>query len=521
MIEPTTAQIQAMKAIDDQKQSKALVVLPTGSGKTYLAAFHSKNRKAKRILYVAHRNELVEQARRVFKEIHHRDDNSLGVVNAYRKDFHRDFIFATIQTLVRKRNLEMIQDIEFDYVIIDEFHHAASDSYQKLIPFLRFKFMLGLTATPYRGDERDIFSIVEDNIPFEMNVAEGIKRKILCPFVYLGYYDQTDYKSIEKKNGQWYTEKDLDKKLVVPKRDLEIFKAYMKSCKNRQALGFCVSRRHCYRIANFFNEMGIPAVGLTDRDKYSKRKHIIEDFRKGYYKVIFTRDIFNEGVDFPNVSALLFLRPTNSKVVFFQQLGRGLRLAPEKRETIILDFIGNYNKAWYKREWLRKFPLRPEETIPEEFVFDGNIHVYFQKEVIDLFKHQQLGNDPISKDMLIKIYYETKRKLGRQPTAKEMHRYSGIWWTLYRYHFGSWNGFLEAINEPLLMKYRRELNEDKLIENYKKVKTNIKRQPVSHKDLRKKHGSEFSIRDYQKVFGSWSNFLKKIGEPMMRKKRRK
>lgn len=232
---------------------------------------------------------------------------------------------------------------EFDYIVIDEVHHGQAPTYQSILRYFKPNlFMLGLTATPDRTDRKDIFQLFDYNKVFEYTLNDAIDNGFLVPYTYYGLTDNIDYSNI-RYNGNKYKVEDLDRALIIPERNERIFEEYIKKGNGNKALGFCCSIKHANEMAELFNSKGIPAVAITSETP--DREKVIKDFRQNAYTVAFTVDLFNEGIDFPDLRVLLFLRPTESKTIFTQQLGRGLRLCGGKGNVVVIDFIGNYKKA--------------------------------------------------------------------------------------------------------------------------------------------------------------------------------
>lgn len=511
MIKPNLAQKEALSSIKFDDSDKALIVLPSGIGKTYLSAFDTLRVNPKHILYISHRNEIIEQASESFIKIHNLSEDKIGFINEYKKQFDKKIVFATIQSLSIKKNLDKIKPKHFDYVIIDEYHHIACPSYVKVVKYLKPKYLLGLTATPFRFDGKNIMKFIDNNTIFEMSIQEGIKNKLLVPFVYYGLWDNIDYSDI-KWQGNKYKESDLDKKLIIKKRNNQIVKEFKKICGKRQTIGFCVSVNHIKKMVKIFNKSGIPSAEISYKIKYKDRKKIIRDFRNNKYQVLFTRDIFNEGVDFPEVESLLFLRPTFSKTVFLQQLGRGLRIKKGKKNVVILDFIGNYVNAYKIKNWLG---ITGEIGIgrPPKPIYKYSVQkVFFDKKVIDLFEYQE--SKILDKQKLIQNYFDVKKKIKKQPRIKDMDKYGKYSSGSYTNYFGSWMKFLKAIKEDPIFYFPKDVIEKDLVDNYFKFKKKIGHQPKS-KEITRKKGSEYNIKTYVRFFGSWNIFLKKIDEPIL------
>ncbi|AGX42908.1 DEAD/DEAH box helicase family protein [Clostridium saccharobutylicum] len=424
LFEPKGAQIEALYELENSREEgfdKGLVVAATGVGKTYLAAFDSM--KAERVLFVAHREEIIKQAAISFKNVRKSDD--IGFFYNSNKDNDKSMIFALVQTLGKDEylNEEYFKRDYFDYIVIDEFHHAVSSNYRKIIDYFTPKFMLGLTATPERLDSKDVFSLCEYNTVYEIRLSDAINKGYLVPFRYYGVYDETvDYDNVEFKNGK-YNDKELEDALMFNKRGELILNHYKKYNSNR-ALGFCTSKKHAEYMAKYFCENGVNAVAVYsgENGKYSEnRTEALNKLTKGEVKVIFSVDMFNEGLDIPSIDMVMFLRPTQSPTVFLQQLGRGLRKYKDKKYLNVLDFIGNYKKAdflpfllsgkTYSRIEAKK-GIFNEEEYPEECRVD------FDFRIIDVFK--KLAEKEMNiKERITEEFLRVKGILGHRPSRVE------------------------------------------------------------------------------------------------------
>ena len=352
LFQPRGAQIEALYALEESRTegaTKGLVQAATGVGKTYLAAFDSV--KYKHVLFVAHREEILKQAAVSFRNVRHSDD--YGFFYGKQKDTGKSVIFASVATLGRDEYLtnEFFSPDYFDYLVIDEFHHAVNGQYQKIVNYFKPQFLLGLTATPERLDGKNIYEICDYNVPYEISLKEAINKGVLVPFHYYGIYDETDYSSLRLVKGH-YDEQELNQTYIgnVKRYDL-IYKYYMKY-RSKRALGFCCSRRHAEEMAKEFCRRGVKAAAVysnAEGEFSENRNEAIEKLKNQEIKVIFSVDMFNEGVDIASLDMVMFLRPTESPVVFLQQLGRGLRTSRGKEYLNVLDFIGNYEKAGYAR----------------------------------------------------------------------------------------------------------------------------------------------------------------------------
>ncbi len=344
-------------------ERRALVVAATGLGKTYLAAFDARG--ADRILFVAHREELLHQAHEAFGRVH--PDRSRGYVLGGCAEFDRDIVFGSIQTLARPDSLNSPELRDFDYVVIDEFHHAAADGYQRLLTVLSPRFLLGLTATPFRGDNRDLLSLCDGNLAYQVGLFEAIAFGWLVPFRYYGVADVVTYGDDLLTASKTYDVVRLTARVNTAERAALVLK-HFHAHPSRAALGFCVSIDHADFMARAFNEAGIAAAAVHSRPGSVDRADAIARLSDGRLRILFTVDLFNEGVDIPCVDLVLFLRPTESMTIFLQQLGRGLRLHESKPFLTVLDFIGNYRNAHVKLPLLAGHEVASDDAQPRKAI---------------------------------------------------------------------------------------------------------------------------------------------------------
>lgn len=443
-IKPYGAQIEALYHLEQARSevSKGLVVMATGVGKTYLAAFDS--RKYKRILFIAHREEILNQAHETFIKV--MPDKKFGMFKASVTEKDADVIFASVQTLGKPRYLseEWFKPDHFEYVIIDEFHHVAAQSYKAIVEYFKPKFLLGLTATPFRMDNKDIFSYCDDNLIYEINLKEAIERDYLVPFHYYGIYDDTDYSTISFRNGK-YDEKELEDALSKPKRAELVLKYFHRYRKNK-AIAFCSSVKHANTMTEAFIAAGIQAASVhTSEGLYSEdRKTAVQKLVNGDLSILFVVDIFNEGVDIPEIDTVLFLRPTESYTVFLQQLGRGLRKHESKDYTVVLDFIGNYKLAPVLPLLLSgKNPMVKESRAHYELAYPEGCHVQFDMKLIDLFEEMK-KHDKLSV-RLENDYFKLKSVYGKRPLRTDLFEGSDI--PTREYLKNGYIQFLNSINE--------------------------------------------------------------------------
>ena len=361
-----------------------------------------------------------------FKNVRNSDD--YGFFTGKSKENARSVIFASVSTLGRKEYLteEYFTKDYFDYIVIDEFHHAVNDQYRRIIEYFEPKFLLGLTATPDRMDGRNIYEICDYNVPYEISLGDAINKGMLVPFHYYGIYDDTDYSGLHIVRGK-YDEKELNETYIGNsyRYDL-IYKYYCKYGSDR-ALGFCCSRAHAEEMAKEFSNRGIPSVAVYSdaQGAFSEdRVAAIDKLKSGEIRVIFSVDMFNEGVDITSVDMVMFLRPTESPIVFLQQLGRGLRKCRGKEYLNVLDFIGNYEKAGQTRFLLtgKSYMERHSYDPADKSGFPDDCLIDFDMRLIDLFKEMDKKSLKI-KDLIEGEYVRIKELTGKQPSRMELFTY--------------------------------------------------------------------------------------------------
>jgi superfamily II DNA or RNA helicase/SAM-dependent methyltransferase len=443
--EPTSVQVEALDALDDTRDAgfrRGLVVLATGLGKTWLAAFDATRMGARRVLFVAHREEILSQAAQTFIRI--RPQARVSLYSGQSHDAEVDVLCASVQTLAKATHLARFTPRHFDYVVIDEFHHAAAATYRRLLSHFAPAFLLGLTATPDRTDQSDILSLCDDNLVFTRNLFEGIQAKLLAPFHYFGIHDESiDYREVPWRNGRFDPEQ-LSNKLATLARARHSIKEW-RSRAQKRTLAFCVSVIHAEYVAAQFEKEGITSAAVYSGSTLG-RSEALERLRDGRLSVIFSVDLFNEGVDLPGIDTVMMLRPTESKILFLQQLGRGLRRADDKQHLIVLDFIGNHQSFLQKPQAL--FGVGASYKALAAFARDAELgrlelpdgcYVNYDLEIIAFLK--SLDSAGPQKD------YEALRScLGRRPTLAEFYR-SGASAPAMRQQHGSWFGLVLAMGD--------------------------------------------------------------------------
>jgi len=331
-----------------------LVVMATGTGKTVVAGLDYRRLRdagsVDSLLFIAHRDEILTQSQSTFRHIVRNGSFGERYVGGDRPSEWRH-VFASVQSLARL-DLADLDPRLFDLVVVDEFHHAGPETktYARLLDHLRPKVLLGLTATPERADGQDIRHWFDGRIAVELRLWEALERNLLAPFQYFGVHDDTDLQGLQWKRGTGYVPAEHtnvytgdDKRVAIV---LQTMQDKVTDLGRMRALGFCVSIDHAEYMARKFTTAGIPSVAVTSRTSAAERAASLEALRSRSTNVVFTVDLFNEGVDLPEIDTVLFLRPTESATVFLQQLGRGLRLADDKPCLTVLDFIGNQNRSF-------------------------------------------------------------------------------------------------------------------------------------------------------------------------------
>jgi superfamily II DNA or RNA helicase len=458
--------LEELKQTHLNGRNTGLIVLPPGSGKTRIAAEDALCSNADSILFVAHTNEILDVAESEFQA-------KFGIQNVQRIESHKSFSIkskvnlATIQLLTK--HLPLLFKGQFDYLIIDEFHHAAARSYRTLIDKIRPDFLLGLTATPYRGDQQNILQLCENTIVVDRALRFGIETGVLCPYHYYGCFDDIDYSQISH-NGTSYGVRDLEKALIIPERDQAIIRKWREKAEFKQTLAFCCSIKHAERVAESFNSQKISAFVYSSKLPRNQRLNVINKFKAGNISVLCVIDVLNEGADLPFVDCLLFLRPTESKRIFFQQLGRGLRRYFGKTHCTVIDFIGNFKNANRSLDYQDLKPF--DELYPEEstgslmrkdiFNLPPGCKVDFEDRVLDIFFDQT--NDPnyatrhnIGR-ILIYQYDRLARRLGKSPTKADIDRNLVINSPIYSTFFGGWKAFEDA----MARRHREEISRERI-----------------------------------------------------------
>lgn len=409
-IKPNYMQEIALKNLETTRmygETRALCIAATGTGKTYLGAFDAKAFRAKKLLFIVHNEEILKSAMETFKNV--LPEKTMGFFTGNEKSVDKDYIFATIQSL--NNRYKEFSENAFDYIVVDEAHHITAKSYEKVINYFKPKFLLGLTATPERCDGGNIYEIFNMNVPVEIRLQEALDRELVTPFHYYGVKDisEVDLEGIDLNDISAITKAlNLEKRVdfIIEKMNFYGF-----SGERRKTVGFCVSIEHCEYMTREFLKKGIKAVTVTGAHGKELRGDIIKKFKETEdLEVIFTVNIFNEGIDIPCINSILMLRPTASPIIFTQQLGRGLRHYKNKEFLTVIDFIGNHSRAFLIALALmgRKGYDKESIKIAVKRDFDNlskSIHVKMEeickKEILE-----QLDNENFNSLKYLKAEYE-------------------------------------------------------------------------------------------------------------------
>lgn len=432
-VSPNKMQAEALKSIEtlrNEGKDKTLIISATGTGKTYLSAFDVKKFNPKRLLFVVHRENILRASLRSYKRIFG-TERKMGILSGNQKDFNSDFLFATIQTISKEDILEKFPKDYFDYIIIDEAHRSGASTFQRILEYFKPKFLLGMTATPERTDGFDIFKTFDYNIAYEIRLNKALEENMLCNFHYYGVNDI-------KINGELLDEDANFNSLVCDERVKHIIeKAEFYSCDHGRVKGliFCSRTNEAAELSNKLNSNGYRTLALDGSNSEQEREEAIKRLEtdidsENPLDYIITVDIFNEGVDIPSINQIIMLRPTQSAIVFVQQMGRGLRKNDNKEFLVIIDFIGNYKNNFfipialygdnsYNKDNLRKLINNGSSYIP------GASTVNFDPITSErIFTSINTANLNTKKD-LIKDYTLLKYKLGRIPTMMDFVKYGG------------------------------------------------------------------------------------------------
>lgn len=439
-LQPNKMQVEFVKNIEamrEEGEKRALLISATGTGKTYAAAFALRDIDPARALFVVHREQIAIQAKESFQRVF-QGTRTFGLLSGNSHEIDKDFVFATMNMMAKERIQQLFDRNAFDVIVIDEAHRTGAESYRKILEYFEPKFWLGMTASPDRMDGFDVYSLFDHNIACEIRLQQALEEDLLCPFHYFGITDiefeneeefVTDYKDFNRLLS--------DRRVDFIQKEIEF---YGYSGKRAKGLVFCSSRKEAKALSDEFNKRTnkgrqYRTIALSGDDSQEKRLDAVErlaaDDGDNTLDYIFTVDIFNEGVDVPEINQVIMLRPTESPIIFVQQLGRGLRKARDKEYVVILDFIGNYTNNFmipialsgdrtYNKDNVRKYVMEGERIIP------GASTIHFD-EIAKKRIFSAIDNANFSDMSLIKeSYTNLKNKLGKIPSLMDFERYGEI-----------------------------------------------------------------------------------------------
>ena len=459
--------ITNLKKLYKAGEDKALLISATGTGKTYASAFAMRELGFKRVLFLVHRTQIANQAQKSFERVFN-ETVSTGLVTGKYQEYSADHIFATVQTMSKNEVMQKYSTDTFDAIIIDEAHHSAADSYRMIMEYFKPKLWLGMTATPDRRlskrDEVNIYELFNHQIAYEIRLQKAMEEDLLCPFHYFGITDldliSDEGKSAEEKleHFQYLTS---DERVEHVMKQAEYF-GY--SGDRVKGLIFCSRNREARELSAKFNAKGWRTLVLTGENSEEERVAAIErlagDDGNQAIDYILSVDIFSEGVDVPEINQVIMLRPTQSPIVFVQQLGRGLRKAYGKEFVVVLDFIGNYNNNFmipialsgdrtYNKDTIRKYVMEGGRVIP------GCSTIHFDEISKERIFHSIDKMSPKS-TLLKEKYFHLKDKLGRIPSILDFYEYGEIDPMLFIAYAGTYDSFVRKYDPEYQISFTKE-----------------------------------------------------------------
>ncbi|PKR76812.1 DUF3427 domain-containing protein [Halalkalibacillus sediminis] len=420
------AALREIQTVRDEGHDKGLVVSATGTGKTYLSAFDVRRFNPKRLLFIVHREQILKKAKDDYKTILGGIDSDFGILSGTNKDIDAKYLFATVQTISKEETLSKIDPSAFDYIIIDEVHKAGAKSYQKVIDYFDPQFFMGMTATPERTDDFNIYELFDYNIAYEIRLQEALEEDMLCPFHYFGV---TDYEI----NGVTVDETSTLSKLVTNERVehiLDKVSYYGYSGDSVRGLMFCSRKDEAEKLSELLNERGLSTVALTGDHSQDFRLECVTKLESDELDYIITVDIFNEGIDIPSINQVVMLRQTESSIIFVQQLGRGLRKHNSKEFVAVIDFIGNYKKNYLIPVALSGDKSQNKDNIRRKTVdtsyINGVSTINFE-EIAKKRIYNSINNENLSQaKMLREEFKQLKNKIGRAPYFYDFYKNNSI-----------------------------------------------------------------------------------------------
>lgn len=468
--------ISSLRNIRNSNETKALLISATGTGKTYASAFALQDQNPKRALFLVHREQIAKQALQSYRNVFG-NTKTFGLLSGNSKDINVDYLFATMQTMSKKDVYTSFAPNTFDTIIIDEAHRIGAKSYQEIMDYFKPKFWLGMSASPERTDDFDVYAAFDHNIAYEIRLQQALEENLLCPFHYFGITDfLTDGNETDFTDFNYLTSNQRVDYII------EQTNYYGYSGERVKGLMFCSSKKEAVALSERLNLRGYRTLALSGEDSQQKREdaidRLVSDTRSDYLQYILTVDIFNEGVDIPEINQVVLLRPTQSPIVFVQQLGRGLRKAQDKEYVVILDFIGNYKNNFmipialsgdrsYNKDNIRRYVMEGERIIP------GSSTIHFD----EISKKQIFASiDKLSgiKTFIKESYKNLKYKLNRTPLLMDFLRNHEVDPLVLLKEYKTYYKLLESIDASSIEK---PLNDKELtvLEYYSSIIANSRR----------------------------------------------
>ncbi|MBB1063134.1 DEAD/DEAH box helicase [Limosilactobacillus fastidiosus] len=419
------AALKELQSLITRGAGKGLVISATGTGKTYLGAFAVKKACPQKFLYVVHREQIARKTMESFRRVIGGPKSDFGLISGDHHDFVPRYLFATVQTLAQKKLLQTLSPKMFDYILIDEAHRVAAPSYRRLMNHFQPVFWLGMTATPDRMDNQDVYGMFDYHIAYEIRLKDALNNQMLVPFHYVGVEDY-------EIDGKVISETTKLNRLVASERVKYVLTQldYYGYCGSQpRGLVFCSRQEEARELAREFTASGHYAVALTNQDSNQRRQKAVQRLENGELEYIITVDLFNEGVDIPSLNQIVMLRNTQSKIVFLQQLGRGLRKYPGKDFVTVIDFIGNYKHNYMIPLALNDDTSCDRDQVRREVQLPQNIGV-------STINFSRIASDRVlasiertKLDSMVELrrgYHELQQRLGRRPLLLDFFRYGSI-----------------------------------------------------------------------------------------------
>ncbi|MCD7034138.1 DEAD/DEAH box helicase [Metabacillus sp. GX 13764] len=456
MQEAALLQIQAVR---EAGKDKGLIISATGTGKTYLSAFDVRRYAPKRMLFIVHREQILSKAKSDFLKILGGIESEFGIYSGNNKQTQAKYLFATIQTISKEANLNQFDPEEFDYILIDEVHKGGAASYRRVIDYFQPKFLMGMTATPERTDEFNIYQLFDYNIAYEIRLQEALEEDMLCPFHYFGVTDMV-------YDGELLDEEVSFSKLVDTERVdhiLEKLHYYGHSGERVKGLIFCSRKDEAAKLSFELNERGLRTISLTGENSQEERALAVNKLENGDLDYILTVDIFNEGIDIPCINQVVMLRQTQSSIIFIQQLGRGLRKHASKEFVTIIDFIGNYKNNYLipvalsgdKSQNKDNIRRHVKDTSYIKGVSTINFEEIAKKQIFKAITNSKLT----SLKVLREAYTELKNRIGRTPELYDFIQHNSIDPVVIVEEYFNYFLFLKKMKEdvPLISEYESKV----------------------------------------------------------------